>query len=289
MAKSAVLTQPSRIFLPVAGASLVVGFAYGAFTGDWLGISLYLLLMAVAGFAGVVVAGFRVNDAPEWIAPDADPPAYHEVVRSPLPGGGAWPFTAGLAVTLLLLGLFCIASLMFFMSRILLAVPEEASTFIALAVAITILGTASTLALRPRISSRTMVAALGVAGMLMVGGGLVAAAAGERKIEHHGEAAEEGHAPGAVEVMAKDIAFDIKEMNLPANGPAEVVFTNGDKGIPHNMSFYAGADATAPPIHKGGIVAGPGQITYDFTTPAAGEYYFQCDVHPNMNGKAHVA
>jgi hypothetical protein len=255
MAKSAVLTQPSRIFLPVAGASLVVGFAYGAFTGDWLGISLYLLLMTVAGFAGVVVAGFRVNDAPEWIAPDADPPAYHEVVRSPLPGGGAWPFTAGLAVTLLLLGLvvgplpayfgiglgvvtvagwlaqvssdttgrqinllpigipvlglFCIASLMFFMSRILLAVPEEASTFIALAVAITILGTASTLALRPRISSRTMVAALGVAGMLMVGGGLVAAAAGERKIEHHGEAAEEGHAPGAVEVMAKDIAFDI--------------------------------------------------------------------------------
>ena len=38
------------------------------------------------------------------------------------------------------LGLFCIASLMFFMSRILLAVPEQASTFIALAVAVIILG-----------------------------------------------------------------------------------------------------------------------------------------------------
>ncbi|MEA2972393.1 MAG: hypothetical protein QOG82_851, partial [Actinomycetota bacterium] len=329
MAKSAVLTQPSRIFLPVAGASLGLGFVYGAFTGDWLGISLYLLLMCVAGFAGVVVAGFRVNDAPEWIAPDADPPAYHEVARTPLPAGGAWPFTAALAVTLLLLGLvvgplpayfglglglvtvagwlaqvsadttgrqinllpigipvlglFCIASLMFFMSRILLAVPEQASTFIALAVAVAVLGMATLLATRPSIPARTMVSVLGVAGVLMIAGGLVAAAAGERKIEHHA-GAESGHAPGAVEIAAKDIAFDIKEMNLPANGPAEVVFKNDDKGIPHNVSFYAGADATAPPIHKGDIVAGPGEIVYDFTTPAAGEYYFQCDVHPNMNG-----
>ena len=252
MAKSAVLTQPSRIFLPVAGASLVLAIVYGAFTGDWLGISLYLLLMGVAGFAGVVVAGFRVNDAPEWIAPDADPPTYHEVARTPLPAGGAWPFTAALAVTLLLLGLvvgplpayfglglglvtvagwlaqvsadttgrqinllpigipvlglFCIAALMFFMSRILLAVPEMASTWIALAVAVAILGMATLLALRPSISARTMVSVLGVAGVLMIAGGLVAASAGERHIEHHG-GGQEGHAPGAVELVAKDIAL----------------------------------------------------------------------------------
>ena len=252
--------------------------------------------MGVAGFAGVVVAGFRVNDAPEWIAPDADPPAYHEVARTPLPAGGAWPFTAALAVTLLLLGLvvgplpayfglglglvtvagwlaqvsadttgrqinllpigipvlglFCIAALMFFMSRILLAVPEMASTWIALAVAVVILGTATLLALRPSISARTMVAALGVAGVLMVAGGLVAAAAGERHIEHHG-GGQEGHAPGAVELVAKDIAFDLKEIDLPANAEAEVVFKNEDKGIPHNVVVLRRRRRHRPPGLQG--------------------------------------
>ena len=104
MAKSAVLTQPSRIFLPISAAAFVLAVVYGAFTGDWLAITLLLLLSGIAGFAGVVVAGFRVNDAPEWVAPDADPPVYHEVPRVPLPAGGAWPCAAALAVTLLLLG-----------------------------------------------------------------------------------------------------------------------------------------------------------------------------------------
>jgi len=335
MARSAVLTQPSRIFLlPVSGATFLLAIVYGAFTGDWFGISLFLLLSLIAVFAGVIVAGFRVNDAPPWVAPDADPPVYHEVARAPLPAGGAWPFTAALAITLMLLGfvvgplaayfgigvglatvvgwlarvsadttgreinllpvglpvlgLFCIAALMFFMSRILLAVPEMASTFIALAVAVAILGLATLLALRPTISSRTMVTVLAVSTVVMMGGGLVAAAAGERHIEHHG-GGQEGHAPGAVEIEAKDLLFDINEMALPALADAEVIFTNDDKGIPHNVSFYAGGDAQAPVILKGDIVAGPAEIIYHFKTPAAGDYFFQCDVHPNMNGKAKVA
>ncbi len=333
MAKSAVLTQPSRIFLPISGASLLLSFLYGAFTGDWLGITLYLLLVGIAGFAGVIVAGFRVNDAPEWVAPDADPPAYHEVPRAPLPAGGAWSATAAASIVLLLLGLvvgplpayfgiglglvtvagwlarvssdttgrqinllpvgipvlglFCIAALMFFMSRILLAVPEQASTLIALVVAVVILGVASLLALRPAIKASTAVAILGVSGVLMIAGGIVAAAAGERHIEHHG-GGEEGHAPGAVEIVADDILFDLKEMHLPANAEAEVVLKNDDQGIPHNVSFYGGTDATAPPVFKGDIIAGPGEITYHFTTPGPGEIFFQCDVHPNMAGKAIV-
>ena len=133
-----------------------------------------------------------------------------------------------------------------------------------------------------------MVTVLGVALVLMIAGGLVAAAAGERHIEHHG-GGEEGHAPGAVEIDAKDILFDKKEIAFAAEADAELVFKNDDKGIPHNVSIYAGADAKAPPILKGDIIAGPADITYHFKTPAAGDYYFQCDVHPNMNGKVHVA
>ncbi|MEA2717502.1 MAG: hypothetical protein QOI99_1819 [Actinomycetota bacterium] len=331
MAKSSVLTQPSRIFLPVSGAGLLLAFAYGAFTGDWLAISLYLLLAGIAGFAGIVVAGFRVNDAPPWVAPDAGPPAYHEVARGPLPGGGAWPFTAALALTLILLGfvvgplaayfgmglgvatvagwlarvssdttgrqvnlmpvglpvlgLFCIASLMFFMSRILLAVPEQASTVVALFVALSILGLASLLALRPSIPARTMISVLATAGVLMLGGGLVAAAHGERHIEHEGEVT----AGPTATLKAKNISFDLKELSLPANAEVDLAFKNADKATPHNVALYAGADSTAPVIFKGDIVAGPADTTYHFKTPAAGEYYYQCDVHPNMNGKAHVA
>jgi plastocyanin len=334
MAKSAVLTQPSRIFLPVSVAGLLLAILYGAFTGDWLVTTLYLLLFVVAGFAGVVVAGFRVNDAPEWIAPDAAPPAYHEVARAPLPAGGAWPCAAAVAVTLMLLGfvvgplafyfgvgvglatvtgwlarvssdttgreinllpvglpvlgLFCIAALMFFMSRILLAVPEQASTFIALMVAVAILGLATLLALRPTISGRTMIAVLTVASVAMVGGGLVAAAAGERHIEHHGGEAH-GAAGEAPEIEAKEIAFDLKELEFPADSEVELILQNQDKGILHNVSIYAGADIAAPAFLKGDFVAGTGAITYSFHTPGPGDYYFQCDIHPNMNGKAHVA
>ena len=49
-------------------------------------------------------------------------------------------------------GLFSVFSLMFFMSRILLAVPEEASTFIALGVAVLIMTAGSVIALKPGLS-----------------------------------------------------------------------------------------------------------------------------------------
>lgn len=338
MAGSAVLTQPSRIFLPIAGAALLLAVAFGFFTGDWLGTSLYLLLFGVAGFAGTVVAGFRINDTPERVPADAPPPGRYDVPRVPLPAGGAWPFLAALSTGLLLLGfvvgplaaffgiglavatttgwlarvsadttgreinllpvglpvvgLFCIGAVMFFLSRVLLAVSEMSATWIALAVALVILGMASLFALRPAISGQTMLAVLALAGVAMVGGGLLAAAAGERHIEHHGgegaHGGEGGHGSASAEISAADIAFDTQELSFPANTEVELVFHNDDEGIPHNVAIYEGEDATAPPLLKGAIINGTAEITYQFTTPGPGTYYFQCDVHPNMNGEAHV-
>ena len=334
MAKSAVFTQPSRIFFPVAGASMGLAMVYGAFTGDWLGITLYLLLVCVASFAGVVVAGFRVNDAPEWIAPDADPPAYHEVARAPLPAGGAWPFTAALAVTLLLLGfvvgplaayfglglglvtvagwlarvsadttgrqinlmpigipvlgLFCIAALMFFMSRILLAVPEMASTWIALAVAVVILGLATLLALRPTIKAGTMVSVHGrgrhADDRRRTGGG------GGRRASHRaprrgrgGTRAGRGRGGGQGHPLRPQ-----GDDPAPSGRPRSSSRTT-TRASPTTSPSTAGPTPPPPPFFKGDIIAGPAELIYHFTTPAAGEYYFQCDVHPNMNGKAKVA
>ena len=55
------------------------------------------------------------------------------------------------------------------------------------------------------------------------------------------------------------------------------------------MSIYAGADAAAPSILKGDFVAGRATSPTTSRRRRAGDYYFQCDIHPNMNGKAHVA
>jgi plastocyanin len=178
--------------------------------------------------------------------------------------------------------LFAIASLMFFMSRILLAVPEQASTFIALIVAALILAVASFVALKPQVSSGHVLAGVVVGGLLMSAGGLVAAAVGERHIETHGEhAGAEG-----VEIKADNIAFDKHELELNANQPAVISFDN-EEAQPHNVAIYTGEDAVQV-IFQGDVVVGPITVEYRFTAPGPGTYFFRCDIHPNMKGEVKV-
>jgi plastocyanin len=182
------------------------------------------------------------------------------------------------------LGLFAIGSLMFFMSRILLAVPEQASTFIAMSVATLVLGGASYMALKPAISSRTVMTGLVITGLLFGGGGLVAAAAGPRDIEEHGG----DHAGQAtVEIVARDIAFDRQEIELTADQPAVIEFDN-DEPQPHNVAIYTAEDATQI-IFQGDVIVGPLKTEYRFTAPGPGTYFFRCDIHPNMKGTVKVA
>ena len=179
-------------------------------------------------------------------------------------------------------GLFAIASLMFFMSRILLAVPEQASTFIALAVAVVILAIASLIALKPNVSSRSLMTALVVGGVLMAGGGLVAGAAGQRHIEAHGE--HSGRA--SLSIKARNVAFDLQEFDLHAEQPAVIEFEN-EEAQPHNVAIYF-TEEFSTPVWQGDVITGPETIEYRFTAPKAGTYFFRCDIHPAMKGKVHV-
>lgn len=86
-----------------------------------------------------------------------------------------------------------------------------------------------------------------------------------------------------VKIAAKDIQFDKKEIDLSAQTEAKIVFHNSDTGVPHNVAFYK-TEAAAEPIFKGKLITGDATETYTFTTPAAGEYFFRCDVHPSMKG-----
>jgi plastocyanin len=178
------------------------------------------------------------------------------------------------------MGLVTIASVIFFLSRILLAVPKNASTIIAIVVGILILATASLFAVRPAISSRAIVAALAIGALVMVGGGIAAAAHGERKTEEH------VGAPAGVKIKAQSVAFDRTDIALKADAEVEITFTNADKGIQHNIDIFAGDPSNS--LFKGDLVTGASTVTYTFKAPAAGTYKFQCDVHPTMNGTVTV-
>ena len=73
-----------------------------------------------------------------------------------------------------------------------------------------------------------------------------------------------------------------------ASGQAfSVTFGNNDDGVPHNWTLYA--DNSAEEVLGGAgsateIITGPDETTYDVDALDAGQFYFQCDLHTNMNG-----
>jgi plastocyanin len=87
-----------------------------------------------------------------------------------------------------------------------------------------------------------------------------------------------------VDVTAQNIAFNTKEITLQANGQVRVRLDNKDTGVQHNIAFYkSSSDIT--PVSDGSvglIFEGPGVDDTVFNVPAAGTYYFRCDVHPTI-------
>jgi plastocyanin len=324
-----VLTQASKVFLPLSGLAFVLAIAYGISSGNRDGVLLFLGLTAVAAFAGIVINAHRENLVGQVVPADAGPLELRDVVPIRPVRGGLWPVLGALGLTLLLLGfvggpvfgiagvvvgagavvgwmtgisgdhtgrelnllplglpvvgLFAIFSLMFFMSRILLAVPEKAATTIALLVAVAILGAAALVTLRPRLSSGSLVGLLVVSGVLMAAGGLVGAAAGQRELPHAG-----GPHAATVDLAAKGNQFTKKTIELPAEHPPEIVFDNQDPNVLHNVAIFADAEFTRREF-TGDVFAGPETMRYRFRALPAGHYYFRCDMHPtNMVGEIHV-
>lgn len=176
-------------------------------------------------------------------------------------------------------------------SQILLAVPKEAATMLAIVAATNVLGAFAYAALRPKMQPVTM-AELGVIVLYPVIIGL-AIAQFDFGSEHHaaagehagGGAAAEGGAPAAgptTAVVAEGLVFDTDAIVLEAKKPASIEFENLDSA-PHNIAIYQDESA-ADSIFKGEQISGPDSITYEFDAPKAGEYYFRCDVHPDMDG-----
>ncbi len=96
-----------------------------------------------------------------------------------------------------------------------------------------------------------------------------------------------GAAPGPT-VVAKNIQFDTKEIDLPAGTPTTLTFDNEDVGVMHNIAIYTD-DTLKEALFTGEKVTGPIVTKYAVDALDAGSYYFHCDVHPTMSGTVKVA
>jgi plastocyanin len=198
------------------------------------------------------------------------PDLYSEVrLRLPLP------------IVIPLGALVVIGLVAFSFSRVLLAVTEEIAVAIAAVMALNILGACAVVALKPRRRSATYVElAVVVLYPLLIG--IVIAAAGIGTEPAPAEEAPPPPAPNGLVLGAEGVQFDTDQLTFSAN--EEVVLTfNNDDTVPHDFNIYeteADMQAMENALFDGQIIDG-GQST-EFTIPPleAGEYLFQCDLHP---------
>jgi len=87
---------------------------------------------------------------------------------------------------------------------------------------------------------------------------------------------------GVVDLSAADLAFDANTITAPAGEAFTISFTNNDSA-PHNVSVYT--EEGGELIGSEGGIIGEGETT-ELAVEALepGTYYFQCDIHPDMNG-----
>jgi plastocyanin len=97
-----------------------------------------------------------------------------------------------------------------------------------------------------------------------------------------------GGGGGAVTVTAKNLSFDPTTIELPADTESTITFDNQDAGVQHNIAIFTD-ESLSENLFRGDIVTGPDTMEYTIPPLEAGEYYFHCDIHSDMNGTVRVA
>jgi hypothetical protein len=93
-----------------------------------------------------------------------------------------------------------------------------------------------------------------------------------------------GVAPAAsLNIVAKANKYDKNALVAAAQAPISLHFDNQDVGVLHNVAFYRDS-SVAELIFQGETFAGRKAIDETIPAQPAGDYYFRCDVHPEMRG-----
>jgi plastocyanin len=77
--------------------------------------------------------------------------------------------------------------------------------------------------------------------------------------------------------------FDTPSLEVAADQPFTLVFDNQDPTQPHNVVIH-NPDGSKVAMGDTAWFTGPEKRTYQVTPLAAGEYKFNCEVHPVMAG-----
>ncbi len=86
-------------------------------------------------------------------------------------------------------------------------------------------------------------------------------------------------------ITAQGTAWDKSTLVAVAGAPLTLTLDNKDAGIAHNIHIYQGSDTSGTDIASTEITPGTSTQTLNFGPLDAGDYYYQCDVHPGqMNG-----
>ncbi len=98
----------------------------------------------------------------------------------------------------------------------------------------------------------------------------------------------ESPAPSGPVITASNLQFNTAQIDMPADTPTDLEFTNNDAGTQHNVDIYKDSAYTTS-VFKGDLITGPDTVTYHVPALPAATYYFKCDVHPTMTGTLTVA
>lgn len=83
-------------------------------------------------------------------------------------------------------------------------------------------------------------------------------------------------------VTAADMAFAPGTVSVAAAGEAFTLALVNSDAMPHNVAIYTD-ESKSEKLFEGEMVT-DGTVVYDIPALDAGEYFFDCSLHPNMTG-----
>ncbi|TMK80695.1 MAG: hypothetical protein E6G46_09050 [Actinobacteria bacterium] len=92
----------------------------------------------------------------------------------------------------------------------------------------------------------------------------------------------------AVKLIGKNISWDLTKLYFVANKKVTVTVDNQDQAA-HNFAIFTDPNRQLGEIYKPTHDTQPGQkFDYVVQPLKAGTYYFECFIHPSMNGTVSV-